>query len=856
MEDYGLFIGMTNVPVYSNSEFNPEIFEKNIISQTFNSFRESLNDSLLNNEKLDKVLYNPINFYAFGSFNLISLSFIDDFHFGNFSFRPFNKHIKKEFLDFSNFQYQVVNNFNLKFCDGYSINNLKQASFIGISKIKINSALLIGDDGSFISKIKDYILNNLENEKNIKVILGESFSWHELTLIFYGNNIEEMLKKVNYLRSLTIETIDFDLCKDNLLFTIEPNPIGINIFTDTETIYGKNTSFFDKSSNFFDEFCKKRKIEKTDEQLKVNTKIHIKTGHCDDLFDFLDNKEFDELIEKDFLITNGRSDHSIKYKDDAIENYLKFWRSLQFSPTDMTSLFSHVRKIHTNLATNYKKSSPKNLNTSFYLKLFEKLKFHPINEILVLEEEMQSLKVPKEVANKVLVLFTNFNDIICDVNLYMYFIDLKSILQELKNVVNLFASGKNTYLKQNEKIRKVRDVTAILLEYVEVFQNAYQNRYLDSKKLGYNLDIKGDFNGGVHQIIHSLDSIHKIVSIKLSAANIQNTFLPVATYGSLLNDIKASRINLHLNYFQLFQPETFLYSIIKENLNFVLDKSFLINLQKKSPSLIDFNSKFERIKEDVSKQIHSVADLNKRQILYGYLPPDKLLTKISYIFNYTLFVNIQWLNNIEAYIFWNWNYFIQNPNSYNIDGTLRIDLFREHFLAFYISIRANQNINYKLTKESFLKIIKNADIEYYLFDESCNVFNEVESVYKYIFSEIPNLSYLLSEIQFMGFTLLNSEDVLKSSFPEIQNLIIEYLEKFKTYLLHDNKSNSFIRNHKTGKGINRLKNYDKGVFDPHGGLFIVDKELRIKFLNERINIISSLRKIGYKYKKGFYLENI
>jgi len=870
-EDHlGLFIGLTSIPIYSNEKFNISNFKRNVVDETFIKFRSELENSIRNKEQLDDKLYKAINFYAFGFFNLITFSFIDDFHFGNFSFRPYNKHIG-ESVNESNFQFQVVNGYNLRTRNKALMDELSASPFVCVCKLKINSSLLIGSGYKVILGVIDGLVENYCDD-TCRLIISESFSWHEITVVLMSKSLTPIMNRLKAIRIQTTDSFkwNIDLKESLASFLTEGDTNGINIFTDTESIFGINPSFFGSKLGEKTPFLEHYEKLDVDNDIKISTKIQMKTGHAGQIHkELFENNNVKALIKGGLNITSGRSDYTFRYKENSIINYINFWNLVLNDGNIKNVINSNVRKLHSNISMRFDGEVVNKLNTSMHSRLFQKLKFDG-KEIGVIESQLKKLKVSKEISNSVLTLYTNFNDIICDVNLYCFYIDLKSLLDSLKDIINKLSnysdsddqkfSGKNVF-----QYRKVTEISKMLLIYIRNFQTAYGNRFLDSKRNGYNLDTKGEFNGGVHQVIHAYDSLFKIALESLRLANPDNSkdYLPIASFGDYENGIKASINNLHLNYFQLFQPEFFLFSMIKESINTLLDFSWLNKVDDgiEAEQLLTLSD----LKKNLALTINSEPSLRNKELLFEYLPPDKINRKINYLLYYSTFIELMWKDDKETFTFWLWNIYIQTSNLYNIDGTIRIDLFKEHFAAYYISIRhliLNQDNADEVIENLIRKTITSPDLLFYIFDKDNgqdSVFEECSKLYHHILKNDREYKILETLTIYINHAnKVKDNDLSKdNNFIEVSQLIKDNIVNFKVMIQKskDEGVTSYVRTPDSGDGIYK-DNYSDAVFDPHGGLFVREPKLRKEFLFRRMQIINTARDISYRYKIDFYKKEI
>lgn len=844
LSSYGLFVGLTSTPIYPN-DINVVKIKNDILNKTFSGYKNELNTNLKENgfSTIAEDLYKPINFYAIGYFNIISLSLIDDYHFGNFSFRPQNRYLNEDVGDL-NFQYQVINNHNLSlnFSNFYNIENF---SFIGISKLKINSAFLLEGGLSKLRIIKETIFS-LAQEVKIPIMLAESFSWHELTLVMTGDSLESMMNFINNLRFISEPCF--------LLKNDETEEI--NLLSDTETIYGMNPKLL-HDDVFYKSFIQRESDNCLNRRISVSSKIQTKTGHANKVKNIISESLLSSHIKLPLKIVNGRSDYTLHYHGDSLLNFLEFWRHLIKDETLEKNLFANLRKFHSNISLPFlRDDGQKKLNNKFFGDLSSKNIFK-FNEILTLENNLKSLHISKDVSASILAIYLNYNEVIKDVNLYFYFLDLKPLLVNLRHFVKNLCEEVNTDLIY----RSTSYVSKVLLEFVSIFQTAYSNRFLDSKRIGYNQDIKGEFSGGVHQLIQSIDSCFKLFhkSILLNA-DLNHKF-PIATFGNYQSGIKATSINLHINYFQIFQSEFYLFSLPKEALNYYY-QLFVSEQRNNGVDFIDLHS----LRKTISKNIHEESNLKFKQILFKYMNPQKLDVKINYIVYYTMFLNISWVredpneldDSVRCFSFWLWSTYIQNANLYNTDSSLRLDLFREHYFAFCLAIKYGTNCS--LDFMSLPEENNNPYISYFL--NEGGVKDEVSQILQVFEDSAADENYsnilgFIYEIKRMSSSIAKSlnDDSRHKEYQILHSIISEELEcLYQIFKPEKSKIGTYMRVNKNGSAATGTDIYSSSLFDPNGGIFCLDPSTRIKVFEIRSRIFNRLRDLSYSFKKDFYLN--
>lgn len=886
-EKCGLFIGMTAVPTYSNVDYDDDLFIEKVIKKSFSAFRAKLNEKYDVGSIVSDFLYQPSVYYAMGSFSMISLSYVDDFHFGNFSFRPYGRYVDKDYKDNSNFQYQVVNGFNLK--SNRQLSNLDMSSynFIGVIKLKINSTLLIGTGMRAI----DYVKSALQSQIKIDCVITESFSWHEITCVLFCDSMMDMHQVLKDIRSIEAD-VDSEVFSNSLLSNLKQKEFEIDtchLFTDTETIYGINPDLIHDPDNGISERYL-RYINNTDDRVKdknirVSTKMHVKTGHEDDVIKLLSSKKLQEVINGNFQFVNGRRDVGVPFLNGTIQEYILFWRKVFKNRDILASLQSNVRKIHSNVSfgisyQKYEGGTDQLKSLSFLNHFFNYLKFDSA-EIAAIESNIKSLHISRDICNQVITLFTNYNDIICDVNLWSYYLDLRALLKSIQDYLRSVANGDEKIVDANKgNTRKISYVTSYLLKLINIFEVSYSNRFLDSKRNGYNLDTKGHFNGGVHQILQSYDGVFKKFYQNLTLSSrggieFDEMLLPTVSYGVYTSGIKSTINVLHLNYFQLFQPEFFLFSLPKESINYLLEGAFFNYGTNDEVRANDLLHDIRKLKKNLAYKIHNEPIIEYKELMYKYLPVDRLDTKINYILYYIFLFKLQWQTNGQedddfligeeeydwmGFTFWLWNIFIQTANLHNVDSSIRVSSLREHYFPYYLAI-------YKLLgtlpeKSELKEYICDPQLRYHLFDKQNCIHDEAQRLYRYLDRwDREEMNEKFDDVIESAMEMLRNFKQQSRDFEFVKDLTKfnrNTLTSIMNSIRQDDDSDyiqTHIRNPDTGVGVNNLK-YRPAIFDPHGGLFVRDPLLRQNMLTTRLHIIHHLRDMSYSIKLDYILSLI
>ncbi|HZV71398.1 MAG TPA: hypothetical protein VFG10_17705 [Saprospiraceae bacterium] len=867
MESKALFIGACVVPYQSSNFINTNSFKDFVVDPIFKGFRESLENKLIGN--LDPDLYKPIHFYTFGHFHIFSICLVDDFYFSNFGYSPNSKYISRttipphsfhedqlKEIQTSHFEYQVTNGFNVNLFSQSigSFEPLSKSNFLGVCRLKLNSLILLENkEYSLVSEVAKEISRYGVSKYGLNIIVSESFSWHELTLLAFGNSLSPIMDFINDLRCEEMKSI-FVTSDDNALSrAVQQN---IEVIVDTHTTYGLNPELFKTDSEAFKAYSESNE----DNALEVTSKIHVDPQSDIDIISFFRKDLGDLILHDQIKMVDGRSDYIVKYEKKALINYLKVWEKLiQLRTLPNKDVLGYIRKFHSNISKPFLKH--KSNVRKFDLEpnaIQNDIKFLA-DDIRIIEQNLESLHVSKDLTNSVISLFNNYNDIIDDITLFQYFIDTRSHLLGLQYLINRLAIEDSEYIRKERitKYRSVNNLTMYLREYIRLWQLAYDNRFQQSKRFGYNSDYKVEFNGGAHQIIHCYDSLYKlsVAKVKLSESVLDARVVPIATFGGSNQGIEGSRLNLHLNYFQLFYPETFLYALFKESINHQFDRHWLDGPFSFGVGgrQIYIHKEIDLIRKDLSALLYDEPDVEWRALLFEFCPPREIKYAVDYMISYTSFFKMLSEDQSSLLIFWYWHQFLQSSEHYNIDGTLNYSIFKRNYFAFIYAVRFNSGM--KISEDSkWLSEIVNCDVFKYYIDTP--IFKGM-SLYTCVIKAMDQIREsnagerlnVVCDAVLEIIDKIEEEKVIDDG--DLRTTTIDYLKWLKRKILPEDGTlcNTLYQRDKYGHSINdENSNYSKGVSDPHGGIFIRDAQLRLLVLKERIQVFEKLRNIGLNYK--------
>lgn len=239
-----LFISFATTPFTEDDKFREDI------DKIFEGYKEkqieiaksqpSFNKKNPYYIEFEKYLYRPSYYNIFGSHDVAIVSLTDDYTLANRNFHPYSYYIrnKRKKGDYrqhtNNFKYQIITgttpildkesireigkdnypNYNKNplintakntFLRSNEIeketalgNGQKLYPFIGISRIKLNNGILVGSGAKFAALVETvlhyFIKAKIKETEGLELdfIISESVSWHELTIVFFSNDLKKI----------------------------------------------------------------------------------------------------------------------------------------------------------------------------------------------------------------------------------------------------------------------------------------------------------------------------------------------------------------------------------------------------------------------------------------------------------------------------------------------------------------------------------------------------------------------------------------------------------------------------------------------------------------------------------------
>jgi hypothetical protein len=492
----GIFIGLVNVPIGKEKPI------KEIVDQIFTVYGHRLTEVRDKKDEYNQTLqklYKPHYYALFGNYDLAVISEVDDFIFGYQKFNPNSEYHNQRSDEVKTFNYQVYNctlscrkqdkgdYINSTFHE--VIENEDENHFITITSFKIKNSILIGSNVNLINDIKLLIARDVNKHnsefanKQIKYLILDTTSWHEITLILVGNCYKHMGNMIYRLREKVHRDLykmgKYDSIKKSLWFSQMKSRDRKGAHTDTDLLNYSDANIFSTSHTYFgikyqsleneEKFKQLCKYLEGEESINCNVHLYTKPGfHVEAKQDYMN-----------ILFNNG----DIEYKSDDILYMLKHYRGLIVANDNekIQNDKNRLRKTKTipkikfeehiykfGLVSNANDlSNEKNGSINHIADYLSKLPIS-LNKIGEINELLCKSNVSKAVRQRALKVLNNYNDAISDRQLYIYFMDLKYFVDDLMEYIGNIEGQKEEkdYYKKTVEVNDAINQRAAWFEYV------------------------------------------------------------------------------------------------------------------------------------------------------------------------------------------------------------------------------------------------------------------------------------------------------------------------------------------------------------------------------------------------------
>lgn len=887
-----------------------ELFRKEFVDKIFTQYKKGIEE---HSGKLDSRLYLAKGYYLFGDCNLAVLALYDDFAFPNRVLHPGHGFSTVAGEDAEKYTMQVISGISTvqkgakikipsleEQADVTFLKPKERFPFICITHYKLNNGLLIGNGVELLELVKQGLYRRREDLKNnyeIELICLDSFSNHELTVVYFAKEMTSIVSFINESRTLQLDYLlnvtDFEsldrIARRSLLFqslqsnreTSDEEAAAGDVIKWSEQVkaahvFSTTYSYcgYDMEWDTFPELTKKQR-------LTLQYHWDLKPGHYTDfekaVFDDIAIFSRDEVTKR---ILPG-ADMVQFVVENTFEQHLRNFESLHNCP----GLRSFVRKqrinvifrelgLETKVLTD-EKSHPE------LLKHLRKCVFHA-GELQAIRQDLDALRVSKVLKERTLKMYCTFNDCIADLLFFNYFIELKDYLKGILCRIHEYAGSEEDDIS-------LEQFHVWLDNMIRNFEQAYYNRFHQSSRMRNISDFNLEYNGGIQQYISAYDMTYKTILKGLMLDDFQQNCVYVSGFERVSSDRKTLRINiLHVTY-----PELCASIIWKEAMNFYWSekennaKSNLkqINIDRNENLLIQ--SEFLKLlRIQVQSDRHFRPDCYVHDLMLSALNENL----IHYLLADAVVFNAGYGGDFDLVSYWYWVYFVQMSHFYDRKGRMEPAVFVK-FLIRWLFIKRFKGTSLSEPEGFFTFDPKLSELFFCYYQEAKDFVDilirklECQDFFKYIggvsaifvrkLLELPDemvLTGRLSDKQakvvknsllvcdenmeqkstaFKNGEVICFDREKENDIMFIHNLIIAYLRQIKELAVRENSSIRILERDSKGQVIGRKTQYQNILADPLGGMFIWDGNRRGEYFRCRAIFYKSLWGFSQLMKKEY-----
>ncbi len=667
---YTLHIVLATTPLKDQAEYISKVEE-----QFYENYKKETN--AFYDDQNNVGLYQPIKYYLFGHYDVAFISVIDSFKFAQKLFIPDNLEVEDTFNPNS---FQVITGVSLLFSSLPGQGQLKPASlpdffsgltqqvhtndfplFLSIINLKINNGLLIGNGntllGAIVHMVDDVLKThcNKDNAVRLSYVILQSFSWHELNIVCFVEDLAVISTILHQLRILTLgdlpqeiqgEVFSKSLYGKNTKKLDEPAKT-LHLFLDTQTYLGLDYSVV--KGEITADIAKRL----TRCEIETETEWKVKPGYGGQLHAALKQHGFGWPVTKeampDSYVVTGKTDYLMPAARTKLLDSVRLFHML-LDKDNAASVTQHVRKIKTRVLIPAEiTASSETTGKPDYLEVIQKLKVQP-QEIAEVNNGLKRQKVSHQLRNKVKRILYIYNSEIQDHILFPYFLDFHWFIRRLVGDCRGGDPKTNSPIPVLEKK---------LIRYIKAFEEGHRLRVLNSYQFEEVNDFDLDFSASIQQLL----SIYHAVVL-----NVSGLFYPGFMHCPVVqlnwSDSVANVISINYNIHHLLSPE-FIFSTIAMD---ILTPNF--SDREISPLVHAIKKKF-----DEALAGNTFLQQYKESNLIDFI--NLLTDAVRFVFTF----------NAEPglFRFWLWSYNFQNPALFNDIGSMdesyfKAELFRYTFI--------------------------------------------------------------------------------------------------------------------------------------------------------------------------------
>ncbi len=637
----------------------------NAIKEFYNNAEEDIRGNYAKRTDTDYCRYAPLVYHLFGSYDVACISLIDNHKFAQKLFSPDNGPQSPNIFQLITGICPEDQNRKLRdvFVTLRNDNGECIYRYVGICNLKLSNTFLIGNGQQFLSRVINLINNAIEanpKEPKVEFMLMQSFSWFEVSLVLFCNQSQRIADIIIDLREKKISDLFTENADNQQLKDFIKQSLGDSFYgeSDKKKLLEHSHIFADTHSYFgvaFNQF--------TDENVSIANEFfteiqwQVKPGHIGDL-----KKELEGLKDTDTpifelnnpLFLTGKNDYFIKEKtsDTSTLNTSKKLFTLFTKPNNTIQQYIRGVKTQVQFMVDPKVLLPSNEAETGILNLQEKLQQLAVlpKEINEVRNNLKRLKVSREIKEKIVKIFYNYNNGIQDPVLFLYFLDFTALIHQLLKIVEeeawiLSELQLSTQASKKYNAKGVSNLEKIFQQYIDVFNEGHQNRILNCYLFEEIYDFDLDFNSSLQQLLTTCNSVVMEATVALQGDE-KNKYKRGQVVQLNLGNTISNDISINYSIHHLTSPE-FIF--------FTLDKEILNSLNKHDKKI-----------NALEKFIDGIALLNENNPISTWHREKKFIATYAILDSYRYITVCNY--DFSLFEYWFWAYSFQNPSLYNSKG--------------------------------------------------------------------------------------------------------------------------------------------------------------------------------------------
>ncbi len=563
-----MLVGMCSVPEGLTETI---FFEEFISDNLFHKYRIGRGGNIKRNKSDDSHLYDPLGYKTFGDNNLMFISLFDDFSYPNRVFHPFNGNGCDD-AKYQNYEYQLIVGLNTMPAESrpedfalehrFAQESLRSRPFACVTRLKVNPVFLCGNGLYFTELIKKYVY--LSMPEGIDAIVLNGVGSDELIIAKFADSMRNIAESVFKIRNLQFSSLkEADGAK-------YAKVLGNAYVGDCKYVNLEEAHVFSSSYSICGYAMDRTSIKADlpDDGCRITFNWTIKPGHIhfftQELYKRMKELGLEDARFKDRLyVSRTKVCLSLEHGTIGAESsrFFEVLDGLREIDVDKRN----IRKLHVEVSVE---------DSNNLLNIIDKdaddggLDAHPSTRRIFgryaydkeflskLRANLGKARVSKVIKERVMKMYHNYNDCVQDPAFVLSFIGFRKFLDFLSSAVKSYGEGKSgqTAEYMHEWLdNSLRD-----------FEQAYLNRFHQSNRMRTLSDFNLEWNGGIQQIISSMDFTYKTI---MKCCGVQNpkSFMYISGYERVHVTDHSYRINMqHVTY-----PELFVTTVWKELFNFI-----------------------------------------------------------------------------------------------------------------------------------------------------------------------------------------------------------------------------------------------------------------------------------------------